>query len=224
MPKTKTKTKTKTVEVNKEELAVPSMPPRLVISAEDIEIPRLNVIQGSSEIDGDEGALVINRSQTIMPTGGSLSVIPLTAQKGWAEDVPFGSNEIARIAHDVEEKAAIEEDSQYGTVEFADITVLIPEPKDIGEDAEDAFPFPIGETSYAMGKLHVRKAAYRNTYKRLGLFQAMNPDAPLCNNLWKFCANQVTANRNSWYIPQMTVTKVETDQDVIDFVSRILPS
>lgn len=218
------KTKTKVVEAKKQELAVPSMPPRLVISAEDIEIPRLNVIQGSSEIDGDEGALVINRTQTIMQTGGFLSVIPLTAQKGWAEDVPFGSNEIARIAHSAEEKAAIAEDSQYGTVEFADITVLIPEPEGIGEDAVDAFPFPIGETSYAMGKLHVRKAAYRNTYKRLGLFQAMNPDAPLCKNHWKFCANQVTANRNSWYIPQMTVTKVETDQDVIDFVSRILPS
>ena len=92
------------------------------------------------------------------------------------------------------------------------------------EDVADAFPFPIGEHSYAMGKLHVRKAAYRNTFKRLGLFQAMNPDSPLCKNHWKFQADQVTANRNSWYIPQITPTKAETDQDVIDFVSRILPS
>ena len=216
--------KTKIVEVKKEELAAPSAPPRLEISAEDIEIPRLNVIQGSSEIDGDEGALVINRTHTIMPTGGSLTVIPITAQKGWAENVPFGSNDIARIANTPEEKSSIEEDSQYGTIEFADITVLIPEPEGVGEDAADAFPFPIGKTSYAMGKLHVRKAAYRNTFKRLGLFQAMNPDSPLCKNHWKFQADQVTANRNSWYIPQMTPTKAETDQDVIDFVSRILPA
>lgn len=216
--------KTKLVEAKKEELAAPVAAPRLAISAEDIEIPRLNVIQGSSEIDGDEGALVINRTHTIMPTGGSLSVIPITAVKGWAENVPFGSNEVARVAYTADEKQAIAEDSDYGTIEFADVTLLIPEPEDIGEDAADAFPFPIGETSYAMGKIHVRKAAYRNTFKRLGLFQAMNPDSPLCAKHWKFQADQATANRVSWYIPQMTVTKVDTDPQVVDFVSRIIPS
>ena len=214
---------TKVVEAKKEELAAPSAAPRLSISAEDIEIPRLNVIQGSSEIEGDEGALVINRTHTIMPTGGSISVIPITAQKGWAENVPFGSNDIARVAYLPEEKKAIAEDSQYGLIEFADITFLIPEPEGIEEGATDAFPFPIGGTSFAMGKLHVRKAAYRNTFKRLGLFQAMNPDAPLCTNHWKFQADQVTANRNSWYIPQITPTKAETDKQVVEFIARLLP-
>jgi hypothetical protein len=215
---------TKVVATKKEELAAPVAAPRLAISAEDIEIPRLNVIQGSSEIDGDEGALVINRTHTIMPTAGTLSVIPITAMKGWAENVPFGSNDIARIAYSLEEKTAIDSDSEFGTIEFADITLLIPEPKDIGEDASDAFPFPIGETSYAMGKIHVRKAAYRNTYKRLGLFQAMNPESPLCAKHWKFQADQATANRVSWYIPQMTVTKEDTDEQVVEFVSRIIPA
>tara|TARA_S200002703_G_scaffold76001_1_gene65629 strand:+ start:4759 stop:5415 length:657 start_codon:yes stop_codon:yes gene_type:complete len=215
---------TKVVEAKKEQLAAPVTAPRLAISAEDIEIPRLNVIQGSSEIDGDEGALVINRTHTIMPTAGTLSVIPITASKGWAENVPFGSNDIARIAYSLEEKTAIDADSEFGTIEFADITLLIPEPKDIGEDAADAFPFPIGETSYAMGKIHVRKAAYRNTYKRLGLFQAMNPESPLCAKHWKFQADQATANRVSWYIPQMTVTKEDTDEQVVEFVSRIIPA
>ena len=41
--------KTKLVEAKKEELAAPVAAPRLAISAEDIEIPRLNVIQGASE-------------------------------------------------------------------------------------------------------------------------------------------------------------------------------
>ena len=52
----------------------------------------------------------------------------------------------------------------------------------------------------------------------------MNPDAPLCAKHWKFQADQATANRVSWYIPQMTVTKVDTDPQVVDFVSRIIPS
>lgn len=106
--------KTKVVEANKQELAAPSAPPRLEISAEDIEIPRLNVIQGSSEIEGDEGALVINRTHTIMPTGGSLPVIPITAQKGWAENVPFGSNDIARIAYTPEEKQPLKRTPNTG--------------------------------------------------------------------------------------------------------------
>ena len=67
--------KTKLVEA-KEELAAPVAAPRLAISAEDIEIPRLNVIQGSSEIDGDEGALVI-RTHTIMPTGETILLFQL---------------------------------------------------------------------------------------------------------------------------------------------------
>ena len=202
----------------KEEIVEVVDPPKLSITASDIEIARLNIIQSSSEISGEAGSIVLDRTTTILEPEQECSVIPVNAVKGWRENIPFGSPEMPRLAWGEEEKAAIEADSEFGTIEFAEITLLFPMPE--GAD-EEIYPYPIGNEQYALGKLNVAKDAYRCTYKRLATFSAFNPDTPLCEKTWKLKAELLTRGRHSWFVPSLTVSKDKSPEDVSSFVTRI---
>jgi len=138
----------------KEEIVEVIDPPKLSITASDIEISRLNIIQASSEIAGEAGSIVLDRTTTILEPDQECSVIPVDAMKGWRENIPFGSPEMPRIAWEDEEKSALEADSEFGTIEFAEIILLFPMPE--GAD-EELYPYPIGDGQYALGKLNVAK-------------------------------------------------------------------
>ena len=211
-------TKTKIVKKEKAEIAEVAEPPKLAITAGDIEIARLNVVQQSSSIEGEVGSVVLDRTTTLLAPDQVCSVIPVNAIKGWREDVPFGNAEIPRIASNEEQKAAIEADSAFGTVEFAEIILLFPKPEDADDDL---YPYPIGDDSYALGKINVAKDGYRCTFKRLATFSAFNPDMPLCAKLWKFKAELLTRGMNSWYVPSLQASKDDAPEDVKSFITRI---
>ena len=192
--------------------------PKLAISASDIEIPRLNVVQKSSQIDGAFGAVVLDRTNTVLEPEQSASVTIISAVKAWRENVPYESEEIGRIATTEEQKAAIDADSEWGTIEFADIVMLIPKPEG-GDDT--SFPYPIGDEMFAMGKINVNKNGYRNTYKRLATFAAFNPTASLSTRLWTFKTELITKGKYAWYVPSLTITREEAADDVTAFVTRI---
>jgi hypothetical protein len=209
---------TKVVEKKKAEVAVVEGPPKLAITADDIEIARLNIIQQSSSIEGDVGSVVLDRSITLLAPEEVCAVIPVNAVKAWREDIPFGNAEIPRIASTQEVKEAIENDSAFGTIEFAEITLLFPKPE--GAD-DDLYPFPIGDATYALGKVNVAKDGYRCTYKRLATFSAFNPDMPICAKMWKFRAELLTRGMNSWYVPSLQATTEDSPEDVKGFITRI---
>ena len=211
-------TKTKIVKQEKAEIAAVAEPPKLAITAGDIEIARLNIIQQSSSIEGDVGAVVLDRTTTLLAPDEVCSVIPVNAIKAWREDVPFGNAEIPRIANTEEQKLAIEGDSAFGTIEFAEIILLFPKPE--GAD-DDLYPYPIGDDSYALGKINVAKDGYRCTFKRLATFSAFNPDMPLCAKLWKFKAELLTRGMNSWYVPSLQASKEDASEAVKSFITRI---
>tara|TARA_R100001244_G_scaffold132229_1_gene107607 strand:+ start:1576 stop:2211 length:636 start_codon:yes stop_codon:yes gene_type:complete len=192
--------------------------PKLAISASDIEIPRLNVVQKSSQIDGAFGAVVLDRTNTVLEPEQSANVTIISAVKAWRENVPYESEEIGRIATTEEQKAAIDADSEWGTIEFADIVMLIPKPEG-GSDT--AFPYPIGDEMFALGKINVNKNGYRNTYKRLATFAAFNPTASLSTRLWSFKTELITKGKYAWYVPSLTITSEEAAADVTAFVTRI---
>ena len=209
---------TKVAVKKKAEIAVVEGPPKLAITAEDIEIARLNIIQQSSSIEGEVGSVVLDRTITLKNPEEVCSVIPVNAVKAWREDIPFGNAEIPRIASTEEIKKAIEEDSAFGTIEFAEITLLFPKPE--GAD-EDLYPYPIGDGSYALGKVNVAKDGYRCTYKRLVTFSAFNPDMPICAKMWKFKAELLTRGMNSWYVPSLQATNDDSPEDAKGFITRI---
>lgn len=189
----------------------------LLIDSNDIDIPRINIVQKTSEIDAPVGSVVIDKKHVLLAPEKSAEVVVLMAVKGWREDIPYDDDGIPRIAFTEEEKNRIAAESDYEMLEFAEITLLFKQPE--GGDNEEAYPFPIGESQYAMGKINVAKDAYRQTYKRLATFAAFNKTVPLQNRLWNFESTLISKGKYSWYAPSLSITQNAPDAEVLEFTS-----
>lgn len=187
------------------------------IDAEDIDIPRINVIQKMSQIDAPVGAIVLNKTHVLAEAETPLDTIVVAAQKGYREDIPFDEDQVPRIAWTKEKADAIAAESDWPMMEFAEITLLVKQPE--GGD-EEAFPFTIGDSNYAMGRINVSKNAYRSTYKRLATFAAFNRDTPLYKNIWKFSSEVLSKGKYTWHSPSLTMSKETVDESVIEFLKN----
>ena len=117
-----------------------------------------------------------------------------------------------------EQADAIEADSDWGMLEFAEITLLIEKPEDCEDDG--AYQIPIGDKDYAIGKINVSKNAYRSTFKRLATFMAINQSTPVSGRVWSFSSEQITRGKYTWYNPTLVATKEETPEEVAVFTQK----
>ena len=188
----------------------------------DIEIPRVNVVQKTSDITGPDGnpapygSLVLDKRIILAEPEEAIQVVPLSAIKAWREDVPFDSDDIPRIANSSEEKHQLGLDSEYPILEFAEITLLFK-----GDDPE-SFPFPLGKGNYALGRINVAKDAYRQTFKRLATFAVVNKTTPIHQRLWNFQSTAITRGKYSWFAPSLTITNEEPSKEVSEFIGGYL--
>jgi len=187
------------------------------IDAEDIDIPRINVTQKMSQIDAPIGSIVVNKTDVVAVADQPIEVIVVSAQKGWRQDVPFEEDIVPQIAWTKQRADEIALDSEYALVEFAEITMLIKQPEDNTND--DAFPFPIGDSNYALGRINVSKNAYRSTYKCLATFAAFNKGVPLSGRIWTLKSSSMSKGKYSWFSPSLTITKNAPDAEVADFLA-----
>jgi hypothetical protein len=192
-------------------------PSGLMIDSNDIEIPRINVVQKISDIDAPTGSLVLDKKHVLLKPEQCGDAIVVSAQKGWKEDVPFDSDVIPRIALTAERKEQLALESEYPILEFADIIVLIKQPD--GNDNEQAFAFPIGDCNYALAKLYVAKDAYRQTFKRLATFATFNRTTPIQSRVWTFQTQLMEKGKYSWYVPSLAATNATTPEEVVEFLA-----
>tara|TARA_Y100001937_G_C7082098_1_gene313506 strand:- start:32 stop:703 length:672 start_codon:yes stop_codon:yes gene_type:complete len=194
-----------------------------VVSLEDVDIPRLNVIQKMSSIEGPVGGVVIDKSDVLIEKGERVDVIIGHTKKGWRENIPFGSDEMPRIAWSESERAEIERDSEYGKmVVFADITFLVPQPED-ADDENEIYQYPIGDKNYALGVINVSKDGYKFTYKKLNTFQLFNSTLPISAKVWSFGTELITKGQHSWFVPTLKPTSENAPEEAVTF-SQLLGS
>lgn len=186
-------------------------------SAQDIDIPRLNVIQKMSEIKGPIGAVVIDQDSVLLEAEQKTPVVVIGATKRWKENVPFGEDYIPKIVSSESEAKELANDSAYEVIEFAEIILLIPQ---TGDD-DSLFPYPIGDGNYQIGRITVQKDAYRLTYKRLFTFQTFNPDTSVATRLWNFGTELMSKGKYSWYVPTLSITKEIAPAEAIEFANRL---
>jgi len=189
-----------------------------VIDASDIDIPRLNIVQKTSDIDAPFGSAVLDKKHIILAPDTPTGVSVLSATKGWREDVPFEEDTMPQIAHTEEARAKIAASSEYNLLEFAEITMLFKQPKD--DKNTGAYPFTIGKHSYALGKINVAKDAYRQTFKRLATYAAFNRDKHLGEVLWNFESAPITRGKYSWFAPMLTVSQDTPDKAVTEWIAE----
>ena len=194
-----------------------------VVSLEDVDIPRLNVIQKMSSIEGPVGGVVIDKSDVLIEKDERVDVIIGHTKKGWRENIPFGSDEMPRMAWSESERSEIESDSEYGKmVVFADITFLVPQPEN-ADDENDIYQYPIGDQNYALGVINVSKDGYKFTYKKLNTFQLFNSTLPISAKVWSFGTELITKGQHSWFVPTLKPTSENAPQEAVTF-SQLLGS
>jgi len=189
----------------------------LMIDASDIDIPRVNVVQKTSDIEASTGSLVLDKKYTLLKPEQTGEVVVVSATKAWKEDVPFDSDMIPRIATTPDDSKKLALDSDWPILEFADIILLFKQPE--GNTDDEAYAFPIGDENYALAKLYVAKDAYRQTFKRLATFAAFNRTTPIQNRIWSFQTQLMEKGKYSWYVPSLTATNNQTPEAVAEFLS-----
>ena len=193
-------------------------PASIMLEASDIDIPMINVVQKTSEIDAPFGSIVVDKQFVIAEPETNVLAVPVSVTKGWREDIPYDDDEVPRIAYSQEERDSIAASSDYPMLEFADITLAIEKPEDTEVDA--AFPFPIGDKFYALGRINVAKDAYRQTFKRLATFTLFNPETPPSTRYWNFKSLVISRGKYSWYAPSLTFTEKNTSEAVQKFANN----
>ena len=189
----------------------------LAFAAQDIDIPRLNVIQKMSEIEGPIGSVVIDKDSVLLEAEQKTPVVVIGAIKRWKEDVPFGEDYIPKIVSNELDAKTLASESSYDVTEFAEIILLIPQ---VGDD-DTLFPYPIGDVNYQIGRITVQKDAYRLTYKRLFTFSTFNPNVPVASRFWSFGTELMSKGKYSWYVPTLAITKEDAPAEVAEFAARL---
>ena len=192
----------------------------MTIAPSDIDVPRVNVVQKTSDIDAPLGAVVLDKQHILAEAEQTVPVTVLSVLKGWREKIEYDSDEIPRVAYTQEEAHRIEMESEYDMIEFAEITLLFEQPK--GNDDEAAYPFAIGDGNYAIGRINVAKDAYRQTFKRLATFAAFNPKASMQHRIWDFKSSLISRGKYSWFAPSLGISKEAPSDDVKAFVETFV--
>ena len=213
--KQETETATALAEAPKNELTAANAS-GIAISPSDIDVPRVNIVQKTSEIEAPLGAVVLDKQHELAETDETIPVTVLSVLKGWRENIDYDSDEIPQIAHSQKEADQIKANSEYEMLEFAEITILFKQPE--GSDNDAVYPFPIGDDNYAIGRLNTAKDAYRQTFKRLATFAAFNPKASLQHRLWDFKSSLISRGKYSWFAPSLSIRQDEPTDDVKTFV------
>lgn len=190
----------------------------LIIDPEDIDIPRVNLVQKMSQIDGPLGAIMLDQKHVLAEADTAIPVSIVAARKGWREDIPYDDDEMPRMVWTHEERDALEAESGYKILEFADIRLLFHG----GKDADEMiFNVPIGDEQYSLGRINVQKDAYRNTYKRLATFAAVNAGADMTTKVWNLKSILLTKGKYSWYAPSLENSPAKASNEVVQFLSML---
>jgi glutathione peroxidase-family protein len=190
-----------------------------LISASDIDIPRINVVQKTSSIDAPVGAIVLGKEFTLSEADEAIRAAVINPTKGWKEDIPYGTDTMARMVNTEAEAEELRKDSEFKIIEFAELTFLFRSNQEEPDPA--AFPLPLGDDFCALGKIHVHKDAYRQTYKVLATWAAGNPDKSVSSVEWDFKSSLIQRGPHSWYAPSLKPTAEPVKEDIAKFIQTI---
>ena len=140
-------------------------------AAEDINIDHLQIFGKSSHFDpegGELGDICINKETPLVHEKEALRGVVVHTRKYWKENIPYDDDTTPRFANTIDEKKAIEANTEYdGTVPVCDVTLLVERPDSFTDDetAASVFIYEFGGKEFALAKYTVQKSqAVRENY------------------------------------------------------------
>ena len=140
-------------------------------SPEDYNIEHIQILGRSSQFDpegGEIGDICVNKETPLGHVNEPVRCVLVHTRKYWKENIPYDDETIPRFANTLEEKAHIEQTTEFaGTVPVCDVTVLLERPESFENDesASGVFIYEFGGKEYALVKYTVQKSqAVRENY------------------------------------------------------------
>lgn len=200
----------------KQELSAASAPVKTAAGIEgevdnrDIQLPRLNLLQKTSELV-DAGfspnSFALNKE---IPLGKSLEVVVVKLSKKYQQDTVYGSEVQAHVCDTLAEVreagGSIEWGAENHYSEMANMQLLVKAPAGISEDQLDAFPYEVDGSHWAPCMLTVAKTAYKAAAKPVITAAFSTLRAGLHHGLWTVVAEMKSAPMGTWSVPAFKLT------------------
>jgi len=194
------------------------------VSQRDIQLPRLNLLQKTSELV-DAGfspnSFALNKE---IPLGKSIEVVVVKLFKKYQQDTVYGSEVTAHVCDTLAEVreagGSIEWGAENHYSEMANIELLVKAPADISEDHLDAFPYEVDGSHWAPCMMTVAKTAYKASAKPIITAAFSTLRAGLHQGLWTVNAEMKSAPTGTWSVPQFKLTG-RTKQEMYELVEAL---
>lgn len=178
------------------------------ISASDVRVPRINLVQKSGNLSNDfaPGVFLFEKQIPLAKTGESFLVTPLRLKKYYQLKVEFGtSTDMPPKFNTMDEVRAFGGSLQYGDekycVEMADILLAVAAPEDLSDEDMQYFPYNDGIHSYALAMYTVGSSAYTSLAKRLITDSVGLLRGGLYTGYYNLHSEIRKTAQNSWYVP-----------------------
>lgn len=143
------------------------------IGAEDIKLPRINIVQKMSETAEvfRVGDVILEKTVKIGGTAAPLNFTCLRMRLQYQQDLPYGSEEMPLVFDRAEEVQAAGGSLIRGQINYftkiAHLQLAVQAPEEIEEEHLDLFPFVHEGKNYAVAIMTVSRTAYGTLAKPL---------------------------------------------------------
>lgn len=203
----------KAQEAPKQELAAPAKSVAGIegeVVTKDIQLPRLNLLQKTSELV-DAGftpnTFALNKE---IPLGKTITAVVVKLTKKWQQSLAFGADTQPHVCDTLAEVREAGGSTEWGAEnhysELAHLQLLVKAPDNATEEQLDAFPYEVDGGHWAPCMLTVAKTAYKAAAKPVITAAFSTLRQGLHNGLWTVSAEMKSAPMGTWSVPQFRLT------------------
>jgi hypothetical protein len=194
------------------------------VNNKDLQLPRLNLLQKTSELV-DAGfapnTFALNKE---IPLGKTLEAVVVRLKKQFQQDLPYGSDVQPHVCDTLAEVREAGGSTEWGAdnhySELAHMQLLIKAPEGLSEEQLDSFPYEADGASWAPCMLTVAKTAYKAAAKPVITAAFSTLRQGLHHGLWAVSSELKTGPMGSWCVPQFKLAG-RTKKEMAELVEAL---
>lgn len=199
-------------------------------TAADVKLPRVNVLQKSSELADVEGwnagDIAFAKAVKLVPVGQTGRVTFLHLKKQYQEVVPYGSDQQPKV-FDTREQVF----EAGGSIEFnasneyrpiAHLTLLVEAPEGADDEQDSYFPLSFDGKSYSLAVWTVGSSAYNKVAKTLITAAGYFCREGIHTMAWSLSVEKAKSGTNTYFVPKI-VQAGKHSPEFLEFVASLTP-